>query len=112
MLGGGGGLLTMGTTLLAPALYIWKRGFLASLGLWVARSPLAPWGGCFLDAVPPSTPKCNSYNSAFVFCRNIALALRCTGEGASPHALLLQHHQQGNLAREKSQQSLCSEAAG
>lgn len=54
---GAGGLLMMGTTLLAQALYIWKPGFLASHGSWVARSPLSPWGGRFLDAVPPPTPK-------------------------------------------------------
>lgn len=54
---GAGGLLTMGTTLLAPALCIWKPGFLASHGSWVARSPLSPRGGRFLDALPPSTPK-------------------------------------------------------
>lgn len=42
---GVGGLLTMGTTLLAPALYIWKPGFLASQGCGWPGLPYLPGEG-------------------------------------------------------------------
>lgn len=53
--GMGGGLLAMGMTLLAPALYIWKPGFLASLGCGWPGLPYLPGEGAswMLLLLPP-----------------------------------------------------------
>lgn len=52
---GEGGLLTMGTTLLAPAPYIWKPGFLASQGCGWPGLPALPGEGAswMLSLLPP-----------------------------------------------------------
>lgn len=70
-------------------------------GLWVARSPLSPRGGCFLDAASPPTPKRNSYNSPFVFCRNLELTSCYNAQGKEPRRTLsfpmLPHCRQGKF---------------
>jgi len=72
-------------------------------GLWVARSPLSPWGGCFLDAEPPPTPKQTSYNCPFVFCRNLKLRSRYEAQGKAPRRMrsssMLPHCREGETAR-------------
>lgn len=82
-----GGLLTMGTTLLAPALYIWKTGFLASRGCgWPGLPYLPGEGASWMQSLLPP-PKRNSYNSPFVFCRNLELTSCYDAQGKEPRRM-------------------------
>lgn len=84
---GVGGLLTMGTTLLAPALYIWKTGFLASRGCgWPGLPYLPGEGASWMQSLLPP-PKRNSYNSPFVFCRNLELTSCYDAQGKEPRRM-------------------------